>query len=115
MIMVGSVGLHMGVILVETEIDEARFCLVIPAAIPIPKLSGGRIKRDAIQRDAKNAALNRRRYADGSRLGPHPEFVCLGADPVGIVAPGELAHGMVRQAVGADDSLAAFHRDRYLI
>src|SRR5882672_10508669 len=104
--MIGTGRLHMGVVLVEAEIDEARLGFVIPFALAVPEFARAWLERHTIQRDAEPRAATLAWRGIGLRLERDAKRVALRGDGVGVAAIRELSRRVIGQAVRAKDAIA---------
>jgi hypothetical protein len=104
--------LHVRVVLVEAEVDEAGLRLVIPLAVALPELRGARLERHAIDRHAEERAIGRRRPRGDAWRERAAEDIVLRADRVRVAAARKIAGLVIGDAVRADGAEAvALDRD----
>ena len=75
--MVGSLGLDVGVIVVQAKIDKTGFRFVHPFALAIVKLARARLEWNAVQRDTKPISFRPNRRGGFHRMNGHLEVVIL--------------------------------------
>lgn len=118
MIVIGAIRLHMGVILVATQIDMSGERFIAPAfrhRIAIPGLSGIGVERNAVNSHPEDSREALTFLIDRFRFHRHLEGHILGFDAVGIAGIWESTGGMIRYAVGFDIAIGAAHRDLYFV
>ena len=128
-VMVGAVGLHMAMVLVEPEADldlrgrahlgvaHQRFIMPRVAAVAVVvDFRGAGVEDDAVQGDAPGGHHPAGRAAlERLRVGGDFEAILLLGDGVRVTAVREGGDLVVRDAVGLDDALVALHRDGDLV
>lgn len=111
MVMILPARLHMGVILIQAEVNVAALGLIIPGRVPIPKFSGPRLKRHSIHRHTEEGPPHWHRTDSHLRIQRHPKRILLRRDRVWIPTVGKGAGGMIGYPVGFNDAPAAFLPD----
>ena len=128
-VVVGAVGLHVAVVVVEAEarpdLGGSPHRLVAGQRLIVPRIAavavvvdfgGARVEDHPVQGDAPSGHHPGGRAAlRGLRVGRDLEVVFLLGDSVRVAAVRELGDLVVGDAVGFDDALVALHRDRDFI
>ena len=117
MVMIGTGGLDVGVVLIEAEIEEAGRSFIAPAGarVVVPCLAGARLERDAVQRDSPPPAAAKRRSDCDVWLERNAKRVALRCGGVRVAASRKCTGRVVGPAVGFDEAVIAFDGDAHLV
>ena len=116
-IMKSTGGLHVAVAEIEAEVELAGARLIMPAAVAIilPKLRCSGIKHHAVQGDAVIGSHAEHRPVRGLRVQRQFAMILLCRDGIGIPASRKMAHEVIGDAVGINDSLLALNAESNFI
>ena len=98
-IVVHSPRLNVGVVIVQSEVDEPRHGFVIPPPLPVPKFSGASLKRNAIDCYTEEGATSKLRLLSYAWAQAYPEYVVLCGNTVRISTAGKLSRLMVGKSI----------------
>src|SRR5262249_37019238 len=76
-VMICASGLHVGVVLIESEVDEAGFGFVIPLGLTVPKLARAGFERNTVQGHAEPSASSIAALRGNFGMGGNVEIVIL--------------------------------------
>ncbi len=115
-VVIRSIGLYVGVVLIEPQARTQIHCLILPSGrrISVVKLIGSGVKWNSVYSNAKSPHTQWRCACCKLRLAWHAEVVYLFGNRIWIARVGKCTGGVIWHSVRSNVAISAIHKYAHL-